>query len=124
MEPPEIVDLAPGRPVWIWLVRLGKGKWWPGTVQSLRVIDGIPQVTVRFEGRMAEGRSSRTAAFVGISTTRMRFLELRNAEAKGADRPHDTPVALLRMPETPIDQLSVQKLGASALFKFESSSAK
>lgn len=106
MEPPEVVELVPGRPVWIWLVRLGKGNWWPGSVQSLKVIDGIPYVTVRFEGRAPEGRGSRAAAFVGISTTRMRFLQRRDVEAKGEDRPHDPPVALLRVPETRIDRLS------------------
>lgn len=115
MEPPEVVELVPGRPVWIWLVRLGKGRWWPGTVQSLKVIDGIPYVTVRFEGRAPEGRSSRAAAFVGISTTRMRFLQRRDVEAKGEDRPHDPPVALLRVPETPIDPLCVLKPRTSVL---------
>jgi hypothetical protein len=115
MEPPEVVELVPGRPVWIWLVRFGKGKWWPGTVQSLKVIDGIPYVTVRFEGRAPEGRSSRAAAFVGISTTRMRFLQRRDVEAKGEDRPHDPPVALLRVPETPIERLSIRKPGTSVL---------
>jgi hypothetical protein len=115
MEPPEVVELVPGRPVWIWLVRFGKGKWWPGTVQSLKVIDGIPYVTVRFEGRAPEGRSSRAAAFVGISTTRMRFLQRRDVEAKGEDRPHDSPVALLRVPETPIERLSIRKPGTSVL---------
>jgi hypothetical protein len=124
MEPPEVVELVPGRPVWIWLVRLGKGKWWPGSVQSLKVIDGIPSVTVRFEGRAPEGRSSRAAAFVGISTTRMRFLQRRDVEAKGEDRPHDPPVALLRVPETPIERLSVVKPGSSVLNNVASSVAK
>lgn len=124
MEPPEVVELAPGRAVWIWLVRLGKGKWWPGTVQSLKVIDGLPYVTVRFEGRAPEGRNSRAAAFVGISTTRMRFLQRRDVEAKGEDRPHDPPVALLRVPEIPIDPLSVLKPGSSVLNDVVSSVAK
>lgn len=106
MEPSEVVELAPDTPVWVWIVRLGKGKWWPGAVQSLKVIDGIPHVTVRFEGRAPEGRSSRPAAFVGISTTRMRFLQRRDVHAKGEDRPHDAPVALLRVPETRIERRS------------------
>ncbi len=114
MEPAEVVDLVPGRPVWVWLVRLGKGKWWPGTVRSLKVIDGIPYVDVRFEGRVPERRSLRAAAFVGTSTTRMRFLQRRDVEANGADRPHDPPVALLRVPETSIERLSVLKPGTSA----------
>src|SRR5579875_778617 len=113
MDPTAVVELLPGRPVWIWLVRLGKGKWWPGRVQSSKVIEGIPYVTVRFEGRSRAGRSSRTAAFVGISTTRMRFLERRDPESKGEDRPHDPPVALLRVPETGIDRPSAPEFATS-----------
>ncbi len=108
MEPSEIVELSPGAPVWVWIVRLGKGKWWPGTVQSSKVIDGLPHVTARFEGRALERRNSHSAAvFVGISTTRMRFLERRDLAAKGDDRPHHVPVSLLRMPETRIESLIV-----------------
>lgn len=110
MEPSEVVELLPGAPVWLWIVCLGKGKWWPGVVQSLKVIDGFPHVMVRFEGRAPEGRNSHPAAFVGISTTRMRFLEHRDLKAKGGDRPRHVPVALLRVPETPIQKLIAAEL--------------
>ena len=101
MEPSKIVQLSLGAPIWVWIVRLGKGRWWPGTVESYKVIDGVPHVTVRFEGRGLARRNSHSAAvFVGISTTRMRFLEPRDLAAKGDDRPHHVPVPLLRVPET------------------------
>jgi hypothetical protein len=106
MEPSEVVELSAGAPVWVWIVRLGKGRWWPGAVESSRVIEGFPHVTVRFEGRAPERRTSHPAAvFVGISSTRMRFLEHRDLGAKGADRPHHVPVSLLRVPETRIQKL-------------------
>lgn len=106
MKPSEIFQLSAGAPIWVWIVRLGKGRWWPGTVESLKVIDGLPQVTVRFESRGPERRNSHSAAvFMGISTTRMRFLERRDLADKGEDRPHHTPVPLLRTPETRIQRL-------------------
>lgn len=105
MEPSEVVELSSGAAIWVWIVRLGKGRWWPGTVESCQVIDGLPHVTVRFEGRVLEPRSSRSAAvFVGISTTRMRFLEPRDLAAKGDDRPHHVPISLLRVPEARIQK--------------------
>lgn len=101
-----MVQLSAAAAIWVWIVRLGKGRWWPGTVQSSKVIDGIPHVTVRFEGRAPERRNSHPAAvFVGISTTRMRFLEQRDLRARGDDRPHHVPVSLLRVPEAPIHKL-------------------
>lgn len=114
MEPSEVAGLSPDALVWVWVVRLAKGKWWPGTVLSLKMIEGIPHVTVRFEGAMPEGRNSRATGFVGISTTRMRFLERRDVDAKGEDRPHCTPVALLRLPEIPVEQLLVKHNKISA----------
>ncbi len=102
MQPSKLTELSLGRSVWIWIVRFGKGKWWPGVVQSLAVTDGFPHIVVRFECRPAERGNSRPPAFVGISTTRMRFLELRDANMKGSDCPQYVPVPLLREPETPI----------------------
>lgn len=115
MEPSQVVQLPAGVPVWVWIVRLGKGRWWPGTVQTSRVIEGFPHVTVRFEGRALERRSSHAAAvFVGISTTRMRFLEHRDLGVKGEDRPHHVPVPLLRVPETRILKLMPVESGNSS----------
>ena len=105
MEPLEVSQLSAGAPIWVWIVRLGKGRWWPGMVESHKVIDGLPHVTVRFEGRGPERRNSHSAAvFMGISTTRMRFLEHRDLGVKGDDRPHYVPISLLRVPETPIQK--------------------
>lgn len=39
------------------------------------------------------------APFVGISTTRMRYVELRNPHLKGDDRPNFVPSAILAKPE-------------------------
>src|SRR5271167_3446025 len=106
MEPSRVKELLPGTPVWVWIVRFGKGKWWPAAVQSLKVINGFPQVTVRFECREPERGNSHPAAFVGIITTRMRFLENRNVNIKAIDRPDNVPVSLLRLPETPLQKLA------------------
>jgi len=104
MQPSEVVELLLATPVWVWIVRFGKGKWWPGVVQSVTVTDGFPHVAVRFECRAPapERGESRPPVFVGISTTRMRFLERRDLNMKGDDRPTYVPVPLLRVPETPV----------------------
>jgi len=95
MEPTRVGELTPGTPIWVWMVRLGTGRWWPGVVQSLNVIAGFPHVTVRFQCK---------DAFAGISTTRMRFLERRDLNAKGGDQPHYPPLPLFRVPETRIQK--------------------
>ena len=107
MQPSEVGELLLGMPVWVWIVRFGKGKWWPGVVQSVRITDGLPQVAVRFECRASERGKSGPAVFVGISTTRMRFLERRDLNMKGDDRPLYVPVPLLRVPETPGGKVTV-----------------
>ena|ERR1700688_531578 len=112
MKPSEVVELLVGTPVWVWIVRFGKGKWWPGVAQSVTVTDGLPHVAVRFECRAPERGKSRPPVFVGISTTRMRFLERRDLNLKGDDRPTYVPVPLLRVPETPVGKVSVD-LGTS-----------
>jgi len=114
MQPSELTKLSLGRTVWIWIVRFGKGKWWPGVVQSFAVTDGFPHVVVRFECRPPERGNSRPPTFVGISTTRMRFLELRDANLKASDRPQYAPAPLLREPETPIERPSSAEHGRSA----------
>ncbi len=114
MQPSEVEQLAPGTRVWVWIVRIGKGKWWPGVVQSLMVNDGIPHVTVRFESRASVRGKSRSAVFVGISTSRTRFLELRDENAKGGDRPCRVPTSLLRVPEAPIGELRSTEFRSAA----------
>jgi len=108
------MELLPGTPVWVWIVRLGKGKWWPGTVLSLEVVDGSARLAVRFECRTSEKRRLHPIAFVGVTTTRMRFLELRDVNLKGIDRPQGVPIPLLRVPETPLRKLAAIELDSGA----------
>jgi hypothetical protein len=98
VEPGQSHRLTPGTPVWVWVVRLGKGRWWPGAVERLRTIDGRPRVAVKFECRRVLDRDG-TPVIVGITTTAMRYLELRNINSKGFDQPRRTPVSLLERPE-------------------------
>ena len=98
MHPRDSHRLRPGTPVWIWVVRLAKGRWWPGTVETLRTIEGQLRFAVRFECRSAMGED-KAPVLVGIATTAMRYLELRNIESKGVDQPTQTPVSLLERPE-------------------------
>ena len=98
MHPQQSHQLKPGTPVWIWVVRLARGRWWPGTVEGLRTIEDQLRVAVRFECRRATDQE-RAPVMVGITTTAMRYLELRDANARGLDWPHYTPVSLLERPE-------------------------
>ena len=90
--------LTPGTPVWVWVVRLAKGRWWPGTVERVRTIDGQTRVVVKFECRRVRDRDG-TPVMTGIATTAMRYLELRNINAQGLDQPGRRPVSLLERPE-------------------------
>jgi hypothetical protein len=101
-----------GSPVWIWIVRLGKGKWWPGVVEEVTRLADTPTFRVRFECSTAKG--SRAPAFVGISTTRARYLELRDADAKEADRPRFVPASLLHQPAEPERTASVAETRADS----------
>ena len=94
-----------GMHVWIWVVRLGKGKWWPGAVEEVTTLAETPTFRVRFECSSAKG--SRQSTFVGVSTTRARYLELRDPEVKGADRPRFVPRSLLHQPAEPERTVSV-----------------
>lgn len=97
MQPSQARKLAVDTPVWIWIVRLGKGAWWPGMVES--VIPGVSvDVTVRFECR-SKGGQKYPHLFVGVTTTKARYVELRAPKANGTDRPRSAPVPLLRQPE-------------------------
>jgi hypothetical protein len=95
-----------GTHVWIWVVRLGKGKWWPGVVAEVTTLADTPAFRVRFECSSSK-KNSRPSIFVGVSTTRARYLELRDAELKGADRPRFVPISLLHQPAEPERTVSV-----------------
>jgi hypothetical protein len=99
MEVHQVCELDPGASVWVWIVRMGKGRWWPGTVISIAAREPFPMIDTRFECRSAGKNGSDGAAFVGISTTRMRYLELRDPNLKGVDRPNFVPSAILAKPE-------------------------
>ena len=99
MDVHRISELGQGTPVWAWIVRVGKGRWWPGSVMSITAVEPFPMIDTRFECRSAGKKGIDGAAFVGISTTRMRYLELRDPRLKGDDRPNFVPCAILAKPE-------------------------
>src|SRR5882672_9438227 len=98
MHPGEAHRLRPGASVWIWVVRLARGRWWPGTVRDLQTIDGQLRITVKFECRPANGRD-KAPVIVGSATTAMRYLELREVGVDGIDQPRHRPISLLERPE-------------------------
>ena len=95
----EVYRLKPGSPVWIWVVHLGKGRWWPGIVETIRAINDKPRVVVRFECKITKGRHYHRTVRAGIATTAMRYLERRDPNIKGIDEPHFVPPSLLERPE-------------------------
>ena len=99
MEVYQVCEVGPGTPVWVWVVRMGKGRWWPGSVVSVAAREPFPIVNARFECRSTGKNGIDGPVFVGISTTRMRYLELRDPYLKGDDRPKCVPSAILVKPE-------------------------
>src|SRR5260370_17062486 len=95
----EAYRLKPGAPVWIWIVHLARGRWWPGIVETMQVINGRPRIVVRFECRVSRGRQYYPAVRAGMATTAMRYLEDRDPNIKGIDEPHFVPASLLERPE-------------------------
>ena len=99
MEVHQISQLGPGTPVWVWIVRAGKGRWWLGSVLSINALEPFPRIETRFECRSARKNGADGPAFVGISTTRMRYLELRDPNLRGDDRPNFVPSAIFVTPD-------------------------
>lgn len=99
MHVTEVYRLRTGSPVWIWVVQLAKGRWWPGVVDGIRAIDHRPRIVVRFECRVARGRQYHPTVRAGVATTAMRYLEQRDPDFNGIDVPHFVPVSLLELPE-------------------------
>ena len=99
MEVDRIGELSPGCSVWVWIVRVGRGRWWPGSVLSVTAREPFPMIDARFECRSPGKNGVDGPAFVGISTTRMRYLELRDPRLKGGDRPNFVPSAIVTKPE-------------------------
>ena len=106
----EAYRLKPGSPVWIWIVHLARGRWWPGIVEIMQAINGRPRIVVRFECRVSRGRQYYPAVRAGVITTAMRYLEDRDINIKGIDEPHFVPASLLERPEEL--ELVVPQLGA------------
>jgi hypothetical protein len=99
MKVHQVSELGPGALVWVWIVRVGKGRWWPGSVLSITALESFPIIDTRFECRTAGKNGLDGPSFVGISTTRMRYLELRDRDLKGDDRPNFVPSAIFHKPE-------------------------
>src|SRR5258708_5299095 len=95
----EAYRLKAGWSVWIWIVHLARGRWWPGIVETMRAINGRPRIVVRFECRVSRGRQYYPAVSAGVTTTAMRYLEDRDPNIKGIDEPHFIPASLLGRPE-------------------------
>jgi hypothetical protein len=101
MEPTEAKELEPGTAVWVWIVRFGKGRWWPGTVQQVGTNGGLPIVKVRLQSfSLSQHRNSPPIA-MGFVSAPMRRLERRHINRR-LDRPKFVPTSRLRRPERPI----------------------
>ncbi len=105
MEVNQACQVRPGTPVWVWIVRVGKGRWWPGSVLSVTALEPFPIIDTRFECRSVGRNGIDGPVFVGISTTRMRYLELRDPDLKGADRPNFVPSAIFAKPEVGLNDV-------------------
>jgi len=68
-------------------------------VLSIAARKPFPIIDTRFECRSVGKNGIDGPVFVGISTTRMRYLELRDANLKGNDRPNFAPSAVFAKPE-------------------------
>src|SRR5216684_4807190 len=106
----EAYRLKPGSPVWIWIVHLARGRWWPGIVENMRAINSRPRIFVSFECRVSRERQYYPAVRAGVTTTAMRYLEDRDPNIKAIDEPHFVPASLLERHEEL--ELVVPQLGA------------
>jgi hypothetical protein len=101
MKPSEVKELRLAAPVWVWIVRFGTGRWWPGTVERIETKNGLPLVTIRFESFSRSRQRTDPPVALGLVTAPMRRLERRDISLKGEDRPRFVPTSRLRTPETP-----------------------
>jgi hypothetical protein len=102
VEPTEAKELEPGTAVWVWIVRFGKGRWWPGTVQRLGAAEGLHIVKVRLQSFLLGRHRNGPPITVGFVSVRMRRLERRDINGPSLDRPKFVPTSRLRRAETPI----------------------
>lgn len=101
MKPSEVKELRLAAPVWVWIVRFGTGRWWPGTVERIETKNGLPLVTIRFESFSRSRQRTDPPVTLGLVTAPMRRFERRDISLKGEDRPRFVPTSRLRTPETP-----------------------
>ena len=99
MTPSEVKELKLAAPVWVWFVRFGKGRWWPGMVEGIEITDDLPVIKVRFESFSLSRHCTDPPVTVGLITAPMRRLERRDISLKGEDRPRFVPTSRLRTPE-------------------------
>jgi len=132
MEPPESNELKPNALVWVWIVRFGKGRWWPGLVVRVESHDGTPLIMVRYQSFSRSRNRIDPPITLGWITAPMRRLERRDSSAKGSDRPRFVPTSRLRKPESPIlptsplasespAQASAKSIGANGSLDAEAS---
>jgi hypothetical protein len=88
--------------VWVWIVRFGKGHWWPGIVQRVEAAGGLPIVKVRLQSFSLSQHQNSPPIAVGFVSVPMRQLERRDINRRGLDRPKFVPTSHLRGPERPI----------------------
>lgn len=101
MQPSELGKLQPGASVWVWVVRLGKGRWWPGAAEKIEITNGLPLVIVRFESFSLSRYHLDPPVTLGFVAAPMWRLEPRAIGAKGRDRPRRAPTSRVRMPKEP-----------------------
>lgn len=101
MKPSEVKELRLAAPVWVWIVRFGTGRWWPGTVEGIETKNGLPLVIIRFESFWRSRHRTDPPVTVGFVTAPMRRVERRDISLKREDRPRFVPTSRLRTPETP-----------------------
>jgi hypothetical protein len=100
MKVDQLDKLYRDRAVWVWIVRMTKGEWRPGAIERISVLEHFPLLEARFDGRSTHRSKGKTKQpIVGISTTRMRYLEFRDPRLSGSDRPSFVPVSILEKPE-------------------------
>ena len=106
MEPTHVTKIKPETPVWVWVVRMGKGGWWPGKVESISHQDRLPLLEIKFECHKFRDGKWNGPREIGITTARMRYVELRDPHVKAIDQPHFTPTPLIEKEEQPDPTLS------------------
>lgn len=101
MELLHITKMKPETPVWVWVVRMGKGGWWPGKVDSISCQGRLPLLKIRFECQKFRDGEWDGPREIGMTTARMRYVELRDPHVKAIDQPHFTPTPLIEREERP-----------------------